>query len=485
MMERAALRHQMGWIMSNEARRHVTDQIALLEQIAAKPVEGAAGLEAMLGELYRSLITSDLAQFDVSEVRSHALGIMQRLFELRLRLRQRIDVWQQAGYFSPTAQGLLRDVFRASRYASDMLGEVYAGNPRKGEDEPALKAFEGGELNVRLAPRFAESGMKLEAGDVILVRGALHNSAAIARIGDVASQFSHVGIVHFDKKGKGYLVEALIAEGAVPTPLDHALSHDLARAVVFRYRDATLAAKAAQLMFRRVYHSRRWYGAKILYDFSMRLESYKRLFCSKLVREGFDRASGGRVLLPSYPTTLRGANRDFLSRIGVGADVTFAPGDLELEQDFQIVAEWNDYRVTPTVRLHDLATTKLFEWMEHEDWRFKEDWSIHLIAWLGRLASVLSDDAKTQIESVVPKVPVNMPRRTIATIAMLHKTSEQLYAHLRDLEVEALQRHGRPLHPVDVFAALDNYRAASDGVIGYLRAPAVKRQSLPLATSRA
>ena len=48
-----------------------------------------------------------------------------------------------------------------------------------------------------------------------MMRGMHHNSAAIARIGDVDSQFSHLAIVHTDDGGKQWVVEALIEEGSV------------------------------------------------------------------------------------------------------------------------------------------------------------------------------------------------------------------------------------------------------------------------------
>ncbi|MFX5344442.1 hypothetical protein ABTC63_21645, partial [Acinetobacter baumannii] len=85
-----------------------------------------------------------------------------------------------------------------------------------------------------------------QPGDVILVRGQAHNSAAIARIGDVDSQFSHVGIVYQGDDGKLYKIQAMIEDGAVITPLGQALDHGLGRAVLFRYRDPKTAARAAK-----------------------------------------------------------------------------------------------------------------------------------------------------------------------------------------------------------------------------------------------
>ena len=449
--------------------------LSAIEGLAARSVSSAPDLVGMLDAISRHILAANLARYDTAATKLAAPAAIGRLFNLRLALRQRIDAWHQAGLFTPSAQTSLRNVFRLTRYAGDLLVELVSGVPRKTAGDKALRGFaslgrEQG-YNLLVAPRFADQGVTFEAGDVLLVRGALHNSAAIARIGDVDSQFSHLAIVHVDKQGRRFLVEALIEDGAVITPLEQALDHGLGRALLFRHPDRALAETAARTIHRRVWHSRRWYGTKILYDFSMRMGSYKRLYCSNLVREAYDRASKGRVMLPTFPTSLKGASPDFLSRIGVATDVTFAPGDMELERDFHVVAEWVDPRVTPVVRLHDLAMTKLLEWMEKDGWRFRESWSIRLISWGGRLASFLSDDAKALIADVVPKVPVNMRARTIATIAMLHKTAEHLYGHLRSLDEAHLARHGFALHPSEVLGTLDAFRAAAGDQIGYVVAP--------------
>ena len=74
----------------------------------------------------------------------------------------------------------------------------------------------------------------------------------------------------------------------------------------------------------------------------------EKQFWNELEERGVD-ASDGKLLLPTYKTSLIMKNRDFFKRIGVTATETFAPGDMELEPGFQIVAEWADYRrqVTP------------------------------------------------------------------------------------------------------------------------------------------
>jgi len=115
---------------------------------------------------------------------------------------------------------------------------------------------------------------------------------------------------------------------------------------------------------------------------------------------------------------------------------------------------------------------KLFEWMDAYGYRFDETFVIRLIGVFGKLASRLSDEAKEMLADVVPKVPINMKRRTIGTIAMLHKTAEPLFEELRLLEARSIAASGRPLHPREVRDILERVRERMGGEIGYLVAKA-------------
>jgi hypothetical protein len=300
------------------------------------------------------------------------------------------------------------------------------------------------------------------------MRGMHHNSAAIARIGDIDSQFSHIAIVHTDEAGKQWVVESLIEEGAVINPLDKTLHHGLGRCVLFRHRDAELAARAAALIHEHVRRSHEPGGKRIWYDFTMELAGEKELFCSKLVRLAYELASERRLRLPTFMTRFDMKNRDFLDRIGVTAKETFAPADIELEPDFDLVAEWQDYRVTSRLRLQDLLMDKLFWWMEAYDYRFRPDLPIRLIGLFGRMASHLSDQAKKLMADVVPEVPPNMRRSAIQAVAMLHKTAEPLLADLMAFERANIERYGRPLHAREVFERLEQTHEKAKGKIGYL-----------------
>ncbi len=421
--------------------------------------------------MYEAVATANFSSHDILAVRKSAPEMMYRLFDLRIGLRGRIAEFEKRGLMSAEVVQGLRDVFRILRYVTDMLGEIATGNARIGEGDYAMRAFTGRDRNTLVNYAFYNGKeLAFRSGDVVLVRGRAHNSAAIARIGSGDSQFSHTGIIYIDSEGKHWLVESLIEDGAMVNMLAHALDHGIVRAVLYRHKDAEMAARAAERIHELVRRSHATGHRRINYDFSMRLDDRRNLFCSKLVRYAFEMGSEGRCRLPRYPTTITMKNRDFLDRIGVKAEQTYAPADIDIESAFDLVAEWQDYRETSNIRLQDFTMDKLFEWMETHGLRFEETAAIRAVSLLGRFSSHFSEGAKQMLSSVFPRVPRNMPRKTVAAVAMLHKTAEPVYRELQALEARCVAETRRPLHGEEIFNYLEALRVREGGHIGYLTA---------------
>jgi hypothetical protein len=459
--------------VQKSAPGNLEDDLKRIAALVARNIDNQHELAAVLRQTYHAVFDLDLSRYDPAQVKAQVPALMTTIFRLRTGLRDRIPEWQAKRFMTLEVQRGLRDVFRISRYGGDMLGEIGILQRTLAKGESPRRAFTGTDHNTYVHPKFdTGANIPFQSGDVLLVRGFANNSAAIARIGDVDSQFSHVAMVYIDGEGKPWVVEALIEEGAVINTLEYFLDHDVGRAVLFRHKDAALAARAAEVIHARVLATKTGAARHIPYDFSMRLRGRRKLFCAKLVRQAFLDASGGKLVLPTYSTRFDPRNRAFLRSVGVKAKQTFAPGDMDLEPEFDLVAEWQDYRATSALRRQDMVMTKFFEWMEERGWQFKETPLIMLVAILGRLSSYLSEDAKNLISSVVPKVPRNMSRSCIATIAMLHKSAEELLPGLKALEENEIRMTGRPLHPRDLLAQLERVRQTSGGRIGYLSGPA-------------
>jgi Permuted papain-like amidase enzyme, YaeF/YiiX, C92 family len=441
-----------------------------LRALAEAPVFTSDDIVRNVSRIYHDVHERDLGRYSRADLKAVAPLVMSEMFHLRNVIRDRVADWHARGLMTREAQHAVRDTLRVLRYASDMAGEVHWDYLIATDTDPALRAFSEHSYNTFVHPAF-DAGVPLafRSGDVLLVRGMKNNSAAIARIGDVDSQFSHAAIVYVDELGRGSVVEALIEQGAVINPLKDVLEHGLARAMLFRHRDEELAARAARLIHDYVKRSVES-GTPILYDFSMRLGPSNKLFCSKLVRVAYDDASEGKLRLPAFLTHFN-ANAPFYRSIGVKAAETFAPGDLEIDPAFDLVAEWQDYRTTAQVRHQDMIMTKLFEWMEVHGYRFREDFSIKLIARLGRFSTKLSRRVQDLVANLFARIPPHMPRRTIATIVMLQKTAQPLLEDIQHQERVRIAAEGKPLHPREVFDYLEDVRRRNAGQVGYLVAP--------------
>lgn len=450
----------------------LTEVLDLAEALATSDTVTEADAAATLDSVYQSLFHADFSAFDLDAVKQHAPELVARIWAIYLAFQDRIPDWEKRGVMSHRVQARLRDVFRSSRYARDLVGEIALGHPRLGPDETTYPAFSGPDYLTQRNPNFAQGPIVLRPGDAVLQRGMAHNSAAISRIGDVDSQFSHLSIVARDPKGGGHvMVEALIEEGSIVKPAAEALAHGVGRAVLLRHRDAELAEHAAEMIREAIERADGQRNRRILYDFTMELGGYGNLYCAKLVRLAYSMATTGTYRIPTFATRLDMKNRDFINRIGVTATETFAPGDIELEPEFEVVAEFRDLRVTSELRLKDMIMMKLFEWMELYDYRFRPTTLVRLVGVSGVATARMPGFVQTLTKRFAGKVPPNMTASAVGAVAMLHWTAEELYEELRALENESIKTTGRQLHPRLVLDELERMRAARGRRIGYLSMP--------------
>jgi hypothetical protein len=457
--------------MGGGGLERLTDVLDVVEALTQRDTVTEPEVAATLDGAYEALFHADFSAFDLAEVKAQAPVLIERVFTLYLDLRDRIPAWQEQGVMSHRVQAGLRNVFRSARYARDLLGEIATAHKRLGRDQETFAAFAGPAFLTHRNPRYSNGPVVLRPGDVVLQRGMAHNSAAISRIGDVDSQFSHLSIVARDPDGRHVMVEALIEEGSIVKPVGDALAHGVGRAILFRHREPELAEHAAEMIRTAIARADGRDEPRILYDFSMELNDYGHLYCAKLVRLAYSMATTGDYRIPTFCTRLDMKNRDFVERIGVTALETFAPGDMELEPEFDVVAEWRDLRVTSELRLKDMIMMKLFEWMELYDYRFQPTALARLVGTFGVATARMPAFVQRLTKRFAGKVPPNMTASAVAAVAMLHWTAEELYAELLKLESRTIAATGRQLHPRLVLEQLERMREARGRRIGYLVCP--------------
>ncbi len=399
-----------------------------------------------LDAIYDNLWRAPVNHFDLREARQHARTLVRAVFEAKLELRGALARMEAEGPVPPACVAALRNTMRASLFMSEYLAEHFLPAARE------ARVFAGEEPSLLIDPQHGKR-LELRSGDVLLSRGNAFVSGAIARLGDVDGNFSHVALVYVDPHTKEmFTVEAHIEIGAVVAPLEKYLTDGKSRAQVFRHADAALAAEAARIMRDRVGRASAR-GRNVPYDFGMVMDGAgagAELFCSEVASLGYQLASGGRLRLPRYRTVLRMKNDAFLKAIGIAAEASFAPSDLEVETRFALVAEWRNLGKTQRSRMTDAVITFIYAAMEDKGYR---------------LRNTAGDAIKRDVAYTVRRLPLfsalfeerfprNMPRATLGMMLALDRTAEVLLERLEAANADQAARTGLAMTGAEMHAFL-------------------------------
>ncbi|MFA6238481.1 MAG: hypothetical protein WC635_14200 [Bacteriovorax sp.] len=351
-----------------------------------------------------------------------------------------------------------QDVFKALRYVEDYL--VEARMEKASAAGPTEYVSMKGDFPYFLInPKFADdfkSYEDLKSGDVILSRGNAYSSAAIARIAQSDYQFSHLSFVYRDADSKElYTSEAHIEIGSVTAPFEDHVNEKNARSVIFRYNNSDIAHRASKAMYERV-KKHQESGKNIEYDFSMNYKDDSKLFCSEIISNGFKLAEPESDFVPKFKSKFTKGIIPFLNTIGVqvnsenvaSVDV-FAPGDVQFDPNFEMVAEWRNPKKLEEQRYKDFILTKMFEMMDKDG--YKIDPTIKMDAmsrtfWMLRRAPIV----KKFLEK---KFSLNMNPAQMELFMALDKIGEAFY---KNIEMRSIE-FDHQMTPKEIYAAIDEF----------------------------
>lgn len=414
--------------------RSLEEGLRLFRAGIASPAFDAQTCAPFLGAIYDQLWRAPASHFDLREAKLHARALVRAVFDAKLELRRALARMEADGPVPPACVAALRDTMRAALFMGEYLAEHFLPQAR------AARVFEGGEPSLLLDPEHGDR-LELRSGDVLLSRGNAFVSGAIARLGDVDGNFSHVALVYVDPhSGEVSTIEAHIEIGAVVAPLEKYLTDGKSRALVFRHPDAALAAEAARIMRDRVARAAAR-GRNVPYDFGMVMDGAgagAELFCSEVASLGYQLASGGRLRLPRYRTVLRMKNDAFLKAIGIAVEASFAPSDLELETRFALIAEWRDLARTQRSRMTDAVITYIYAAMDEKGYRLENtagDAIKRDLAYTARRLPLFS-------ALLAERLPRNMPRGTLGAMLALDRTAEAMLTRLEAANAAQAARTG-------------------------------------------
>ena len=398
----------------------------------------------------------DLDHLSKKEIRS----LVSESFEARLGIKEKLKALAKGSNGSTACLSAVQDMIRALRYVEDYLIEYEYSSLSYFETMDFVTLSGQGSL-FQKNPKFTFDGIQdLKSGDIILSRGNAYSSAAIARIGNVDMQFSHLTLVYEREDGKMYTIEAHIEVGSVVAPLQTHVDQKNARTVVFRHKDQKLAHEAAKIMYKRV-KKRQDKKKNVQYDFAMNYTDSSRLFCSEIVSEGFKKASeklyNSTLDVPMYKTKFNKGLIPFLNILGINIDSknyeefdTFGPGDIQFDPRFELVAEWRNPKKMKENRFKDAILTKMFEWMENENYQLYPPAGINIkskVSWLMRRTPLVKKMLEEQF-------PLNMKAKQLRLFLVLDKVGEKFYNTLSDAQAT----QNATLSPAELYQVLDDFK---------------------------
>lgn len=311
----------------------------------------------------------EVSELSYSRFEKPAPRIIDALFKIRLAAKQELDNLENP---SKECVSQIRRLVRSARYAEETLSEwLVTRVPQLDLDPQDFKS--NNSLQKLVNPNYyaAPEDFSFKSGDILLVRGETFVSATIARIGDDDGQFSHLALVYKPEPGtpfygRTYVIEALIETGVIVKPLQMFLEHNHTRHVVYRPKGkaAKYAHNAGKQMLNRLTHQLDEWGNPLIshdwwdnldfldtlvdkkaipYNFAMDLSVEDKMFCSQLVAIAYRDTSNGEIQIPRFKTTFNELyGFPLLTSLTVSTKETFAPSDIEFDDNVELVAEFRN-----------------------------------------------------------------------------------------------------------------------------------------------
>ena len=359
----------------------------------------------------------------------------------------------------------LKSAFRAARYIEDFLGTMIV-KPTPYNPDKRKKILTGGFPWILRNPdskyKNFSPNTDIKSGDIIISRGNAFSSAAIARLGETDTQFSHLSLVYVDrenidpqtKRPKAYTIEAHIEIGVVVAPLKKNLTNENNRAAIFRYHDSEVAHRAAEYMFNLAKNASDNDG-NIPYDFKFDGLEHNEIFCSEVAIAGFEYATDGKIQLPLFKSNLTMKNPTFLEALGIEAETGFIPADIFVDPRFDLIAEWRDFSRMRDNHIKDAILTKIFQWMDDYGYEFRTSAKSFV---LSNTIYYLRNWPLWEMPMVSKQFPRNMSKKTFQAIIILRQVGTKLQKALQKIDNKFLIKNKIPMSPIDLYGELDRIR---------------------------
>ncbi len=440
--------HRRTSASSQRAPSSFTEVVAFIDQAALdienpkvfNPKSAARYINEIADRAYE-MNSGDFIPHGESETStflSKADVLAKKIFGMRLQLNDRLRTFERSKMWSKAETAEAVDAFRRAqlylRYAEDYVIDW------RNQLVPlkASRTFFQGEGTLNLVnPQFATAtgGVDFKSGDVVLVRGGSFFSATIARIGDIPSNMSHIAMIAETATGELRIVEALLEKSILSYTLDEYLKLEpLPRAAIYRFHDAKTARQAGRELWNLLESTLK---NPTPFDIYMNPDDHSKIYCAEAMMIAFERASGGRIVIPRYRTSFAKAIKtDFAKGVGMTTSSSFAPADIDVDTRFNLVAEHRDLAMLTESRRFDVALSKLFAKFQ-TGFTYKNDAGAAIDATIGIIAR------KFGFKKDV--IPEGIKYGELMTLIRHKNLVTVLMKDLGIAEQAAVQKSGKPL----------------------------------------
>lgn len=423
----------------------------VLSDLKSKEIFNLKTCPEYLSQVYSTAFQIEPHSFNVEKVKSDWMKIYNNLWLIRSQLNENLKSYGN-NKETLVCANKARDFFRLARYIEDYLAESFSGVQQDFDLPKDVKPVIPTPFQDSAPWTVLKPGLKkltLRSGDIIISRGNAYTSASIARIVEIDSQFSHLAMIYIPNGEKVELtideainssdvlvLEAHIEIGSTIRPFKDYARDGNARNLLFRYPDRILAHKAALETFRfldkhrsqarsrdRDRHPLNDVNYSVPYDFKMILNDSSEVFCSEIGYYGFNKVG---VQVPTFLSDID-PQLDFAKRLGIKSKTIFAPGDMEVDLKFEMLAEFRNLKKLKGLRLKDMAISGLLKWMK-EGYQFAPippSTFQSIFAWLTR---------QLDFKFVKNRLPKNMNIKVLNTTFTLDNVASRLESRLLEFD---------------------------------------------------
>lgn len=429
--------------------------VELLDEISTRLEEKSTWQDLCNGDLsayYETFLSMPIEENMGALAERDLDPLVEKSFKTRLMLREKLRDFDINSPGAKECFTQFRALNRGMRYLEDYMLEAKMPSNATATDYTTLTG--DGSFYLKNPDFEITDAYSLQSGDIILSRGNAFVSALIARITDIPNQFSHISFVYRDPQGKLWTIESHIEIGAVVAPMVKHVEEKNARTVVYRYKDQKISHAAAEHIFN-IVKAQQDTGKNVQYDFGMNLGESKRLFCSEVAYQGFWQTA--KISIPKIKNKFHPKLLPFLKRLGFKLDEksivdfeTFAPGDIEYDTDFSLVAEWRNPVKMRSSRMRDALMSKEVEWMVTKDYTFVAGIKNDLTSYFGWIAR-RTPFVKKKLEE---KFPLNMS----PTQLQLNMAVEEASGLIENKLIEVQKASDHQLTYEEMLIALEKIR---------------------------